>query len=186
MLDRVKVDATLRGFFVRIVHVLMRIFVVLAELNHLGVKTTSRVAVLGAAGLAVGLAMQDSLSNFSVGVMIILFRPFQVGNFINAGVVKRIVKEISIFHTHRRTPDKLKVIVSNSRINGGAIADFSAKDTRRCDMTVGVSYDNDLKVAKDVNWKVLNKDERIPKEPKPIVGVMSLGESSVDIVVGLE
>ena len=106
-----------------------------------------------------------------------------MGDFIDAGGVKVIVKEISIFHTHRRTPDKLKVIVSNSRINGDAIASFSAKDTRRCDMTVGVSYDDDLKVAKDVNWKVLNEDERILKVPKTIIGVMSLGESSVDIVV---
>ncbi len=182
-MDRAKVDPTLRGFLVRIVQVLLLTFVILASIDQLGVRTTSLVAVLGAAGLAVGLAMQGSMANFAAGVMIIIFRPFKVGNFIDAGGVKGIVEEISIFHTHLRTPDNLAVIVPNSQINGGAITNFSAKDTRRCDVTIGVSYDDDLKVAKDVIWKVLNADERILKEPAPIVGVMNLGESSVDIVV---
>lgn len=182
-LDRAKVDPTLRGFLVRIVQVLLLLFVILASLDQLGVKTTSLVAVLGAAGLAVGLAMQGSLSNFAAGVMIIIFRPFKVGNFIDAGGVKGIVEEISIFHTHLRTPDNLAVIVPNSQISGGTITNFSAKDTRRCDLTIGVSYDDDLRVAKEVIWKVLNADERILQDPKPIVGVMNLGESSVDIVV---
>lgn len=183
VLERAKIDATLRGFFVRIVQVLLLVFVVLASLDQLGVRTTSLVAILGAAGLAVGLAMQGSLSNFAAGVMIILFRPFAVGNFIDAGGVKGIVEQISIFHTHLRTPDNLKVIVPNSQINEGAITNFSAKETRRCDLTIGVSYDDDLKVAKEAIWKVINEDARILKDPAPIVGVMNLGESSVDIVV---
>lgn len=182
-MERGHVDPTLRSFLVRIVQVLLLVVVVLAALDRVGVKTTSLVAIIGAAGLAIGLAMQGSLSNFAAGVMIILFRPFKVGNFIDAGGVKGIVEEISIFHTHLRTPDNLKVIVPNSQINGGTITNFSAKDTRRCDMTVGVSYDDDLKAAQAAIWRVLNADERILKDPAPIVGVMNLGESSVDIVV---
>lgn len=182
MLERGKVDATLCRFIARIVHVLLLTVVVLAALDRLGVKTTSLVAIIGAAGLAVGLAMQGSLSNFAAGVMIIIFRPFKVGNFIDAGGTKGIVEEISIFHTIMRTPDNLAVIVPNSQINSGVITNFSAKDTRRVDITFGVSYDDDLKVAKETIWKVLNSDERILKDPAPIVGVMNLGESSVDIV----
>lgn len=181
-LDRAKVEVTLAKFLSRIAHVLLLIVVILATLEKLGVSTTSFVAIVGAAGLAIGLAMQGSLSNFAAGVMIIIFRPFSVGNFIDAGGVKGIVEEISIFHTKLRTPDNLAVIVPNSQINGGAITNFSAKPQRRIDITFGVSYDDDLKVAKETIWKVLNSDQRILKDPAPIVGVMNLGESSVDIV----
>jgi small conductance mechanosensitive channel len=182
-LERAKVDATLRAFLVRIVQVLLLVVVVLAALDRLGVKTTSLVAIIGAAGLAIGLAMQGSLSNFAAGVMIIFFRPFRAGDFIDAGGVKGIVEEISIFHTHLRTPDNLKVIVPNAQVNGGAITNFSAKDTRRCDFTVGVSYEDDLKVAKEAIWGVLRADARILQDPAPIVGVMNLGESAVEIVI---
>ncbi len=181
-LEKAKVEITLSKFLARIAHVLLLVVVILASLEKLGVSTTSFVAIVGAAGLAIGLAMQGSLSNFAAGVMIIIFRPFSVGNFIDAGGVKGIVEEISIFHTKLRTPDNLAVIVPNAQINGGAITNFSAKDQRRIDITFGVSYDDDLKVAKATIWKVLNSDERILKEPAPIVGVMNLGESSVDIV----
>lgn len=181
-LDKGKVDHTLGLFISRIGYVIMLIVVILAALDKLGIKTTSLVAIIGAAGLAVGLAMQGSLSNFAAGVMIIIFRPFKVGNFIEAGGTKGIVEEISIFHTIMRTPDNLAVIVPNSQINSGVITNYSAKDQRRVDITFGVSYGDDLKVAKETIWKVLNSDERILKDPAPIVGVMTLNESSVDIV----
>ncbi len=181
-LDKAKIDHTLGRFISRIANVLMLIVVIMAALDKLGVKTTSLVAIVGAAGLAVGLAMQGSLSNFASGVMIIIFRPFKVGNFIEAGGTKGIVEEISIFHTLLRTPDNLSVVVPNSQVNGGVITNYSAKDTRRVDITFGVSYSDDLKVAKETIWKVLKSDARILKEPAPIVGVMNLGESSVDIV----
>jgi small conductance mechanosensitive channel len=181
-MERSHVEASLAKFLSRIAHVLLIIVVILATVDKLGVNTTSFVAIVGAAGLAVGLAMQSSLSNFAAGVMIILFRPFSVGNFIDAGGVKGIVEEISIFNTHLRTPDNLGVIVPNSQIYSSAITNFSAKDRRRVDITFGVSYDDDLKLAKETIWQVLNADERILKDPAPIVGVMNLGESSVDIV----
>lgn len=182
-LDRGKVDATLTKFLVRIVQIILLVGVVIAALDTLGFKTTSLVAILGAAGLAIGLALQGSLANFAAGVMIIVFRPFRVGDFIEGGGVSGIVEEISIFTTYMRTPDNRGVIVPNSTITSGSITNFAAKDTRRVDLTFGISYDDDIKKAKEVIWKVLNADERILEEPAPIVGVMNLGESSVDIVV---
>jgi small conductance mechanosensitive channel len=141
------------------------------------------VAIIGAAGLAIGLAMQGSLSNFAAGVMIILFRPFKIGDFIDAGGVKGIVEEISIFTTNLRTPDNLAVIVPNSAITGGSITNFAAKETRRIDLTFGIAYDDDISVAKKAIWEVLNADERILKDPAPIVGVMELADSSVNLIV---
>lgn len=182
-LDRAHVDPTLGRFLTRIVHTLLIVVVVLAAVDKVGVRTTSLVAIIGAAGLAIGLAMQGSLSNFAAGVMIILFRPFKVGNFIDAGGVKGIVEEIGIFHCYLRTPDNLAVIVPNSKISSDAITNFSAKETRRIDLTIGVSYGDNLKVAQETIWKVLNAEPRILKDPAPIVGVMNLGESSVDLVV---
>ncbi len=179
---RANVDATLAGFLAKIANILMLAVVVMAALEKVGVKTTSLVAILGAAGLAIGLALQGSLSNFAAGVMIIIFRPFTVGNYIEAGGTKGIVEGISIFNTHMRTPQNQVVIVPNGQIMNGTIVNFSIKDTRRIDFTLGVSYDDDLKVAKDTIWKVINGDERILKDPAPIVGVMELGANSVDLV----
>ncbi len=179
---KANVDDTLAGFLTKIANILMLAVVVMAALEKLGVQTTSLVAILGAAGLAVGLALQGSLSNFAAGVMIIIFRPFTVGNFIEAGGTKGIVEGISIFNTNMRTPQNQVVIVPNGQIVAGTIVNYSVKDTRRIDLTLGVSYDDDLRVAKDTIWKVINNDERILKDPEPIVGVMELGSSSVDIV----
>jgi small conductance mechanosensitive channel len=182
-LDRAKVDATLSKFLVRIVSVVLLVGIVIAALDTLGFKTTSLVAILGAAGLAIGLALQGSLSNFAAGVMIIIFRPFRVGDFIEAAGTSGIVEEISIFHTIMRTPDNRGVVVPNSSITSGTIVNLAAKDTRRVDLTFSVAYDDDLKAAQAAIWRVLNADERILKDPAPIVGVMTLAESSVDIVV---
>lgn len=182
-LNRAHVDATLNRFLTRIAYTLLLLVVVMAALDMIGVKTTSLVAIIGAAGLAIGLAMQGSLANFAAGVLIIIFRPFKIGDFIDAGGVKGIVEEISIFTTNLRTPDNLGVIVPNSAITGGSITNFAAKDTRRVDMTFGIAYDDDIATAKKVIWDVLNADERILKDPAPIVGVMELADSSVNIVV---
>lgn len=182
-LAKANVDPTLTGFLTKIAHVFLMVAVVLGVLDSLGIKTTGLLAILGAAGLAVGLALQGSLSNFAAGVMIIIFRPFKVGDFIEAGGTKGIVEGISIFNTNMRTPQNQVVIVPNSQVGGGTITNYSVKETRRVDLTMGVSYDDDLRVAKETIWKVLNEDERILKDPAAIVGVMELGASSVDIVV---
>ncbi|MDA7916816.1 mechanosensitive ion channel [Opitutaceae bacterium] len=176
-------DDTLSGFLCKIANILLVLVVVMAALGKLGINTTSFVAILGAAGLAVGLALQGSLANFASGVMIIFFRPYKVGDFIEAGGTKGIVEEISIFNTNMRTPQNQVVIVPNGQITGGTIVNYSVKETRRIDLTMGVSYDDNLKVAKETILNALNSDERILKDPEAIVGVMNLGASSVDIVV---
>lgn len=181
--SRSKMDETLNGFLTRIAYVILLIVVVLAALDRLGVKTTSMVAIIGAAGLAVGLAMQGSLANFAAGVMIIIFRPFKIGDFIDAGGVKGIVEEISIFTTNMRTPDNLAIIVPNAKITNGSITNFAAKDTRRVDMTFGISYHDDVSAAKEAIWKVLKADERVLKDPAPVVGVMEIADSKVNLVV---
>jgi len=180
---RSKMDVTLNQFLTKIAYTILLIVVVLAALDRVGVKTTSMVAIIGAAGLAIGLAMQGSLANFAAGVMIILFRPFKSGDFINAGGIMGIVEEISIFTTNLRTPDNLAVIVPNAQITGGSITNFSAKDTRRVDMTFGISYDDNISAAKEAIWAVLKADARVLKDPESIVGVMELADSSVNIVV---
>jgi len=182
-LTRAKIEPTLGRFLTRIAYTLLLIVVVMASLDVVGVKTTSMVAIIGAAGLAIGLAMQGSLSNFAAGVLIVIFRPFKIGDFIEAGGVKGIVEEISIFTTNLRTPDNLGVIVPNSAITGGSITNFAAKDTRRCDLKFGIAYDDDIAAAKKAIWEVLNADPRILKDPAPIVGVMELADSSVNLVV---
>jgi len=182
-LIKASVDPTLTGFLVKIAHVFLMVAVVLGVLDSLGIKTTGLLAILGAAGLAVGLALQSSLANFAAGVMLIIFRPFKVGDFIDAGGTKGIVEGINIFNTNMRTPQNQVVILPNGQVGGGSITNYSVKETRRIDLTMGVSYNDDLRVAKDTIWKVLNRDERILKDPAAIVGVMELGPSSVDIVV---
>ena len=176
-------DETLNGFLTRIIYVILLLVVIHAAVDRLGIKTTSMVAIIGVAGLTLGLALQGSLANFAAGVMLIIFRPFKNGDFINADGVMGIVEEISIFTTNLRNPDNLAVIVPNSQITGGSITNFATKDTRRVDMTFGIPYDDNIKAAKEAIWAVLKADERGLKDSEPTVGVMELADSSVNIVV---
>ena len=182
-LEHSKLDNTLVPFLTKLVYYGLMAFVVLAVLNLFGIQTTSFIAVLGAAGLAVGLAMQGTLSNFSAGVMLLIFRPFEVGDYIDAGGTAGTVKEIGIFATTLHSPDNVRIVVPNSAVYGQTIKNFSANDTRRNDMVVGVSYDDDLnKVAEIIN-RVLASDERVLKDPEPLVAVSEMADSSVNFVV---
>jgi len=182
-LEKKNTDPTLTGFFGGLLYGALVVFVVIAAISKLGVQTTSFVAVVGAAGLAVGLALQGSLSNFASGVLLIIFKPFQAGNFIKAGGEAGIVVEVGILTTELKTPDNVKIILPNSAVMGGSITNFSAHANRRVDMTFGVGYGDDLNKAKQILEDLIAADERILKEPAPQVAVANLGDSSVDFVV---
>ncbi len=176
------VDATVASFTKNIVYYALITMVVIAALGQLGVKTASFIAVVGAAGLAVGFALQGSLSNFASGVLIILFRPLQIGDYVEAGGASGTVTEISIFQTILKTPDNKTVVVSNSAITGGNIVNYSKEATRRVDFTVGVSYGADIKQVKDVLKKLAEADERVLKDKDVVIGVSELADSSVNFV----
>jgi len=182
-LNKKEVDPTLIGFFSSTLHGGLVLFIVIAAIGKLGVQTTSFVAVIGAAGLAVGLALQGSLSNFASGFLLILFKPFKVGDVIKAGGEAGVVVEVGILTTELKTPDNVKIIMPNSSIMGGSITNMSAHPTRRVDMVVGVGYGDDLNKAKQIMEDLLAADERVLKDPAPTVAVSNLGDSSVDFVV---
>ncbi len=177
------VDETLSRFLLSLMFALLMAFVIIAALGQLGIQTTSLVAIVGAAGLAIGLALQGSLSNLASGVMLITFRPFRAGDFVEVGGVSGVVEEVSIFTTTLKTPDNKRVIVPNAQITGGTIVNYSAEDKRRIDLVFGISYGDDIRRAKEIIDTVLAEDERILDDPKPTVGVVQLGASSVDIAV---
>ena len=152
-------------------------------LDQLGVPTTSFVTVLGAAGLAVGLALKDSLQNFASGVMIILFRPFKVGDYIEAAGTAGVVEEVRIFSTQMRTPDNRAVVAPNGEIYSGVITNVTAKEKRRIDLVVGIGYDDDLLEAKSILDRIVKADERVLEDPEPLIAVGELGASSVDLLV---
>ncbi len=178
-----KIDDTLVKFLENIVYYTFMVFVVLASLSKLGVETSSFFAILGAAGLAIGLALKDSLGNFASGVMIILFRPFKVGDFVSAGGATGTVNEVGIFNTTFTTGDNQKIIVPNSAITSGSITNVNANDTRRVDLTVGIGYDDDIKKAKEVLNDILANDKRILHSKGFTVAVSELADSSVNFVV---
>lgn len=177
------VDPVLVTFTVNMAYAALMVFVVLAALGQLGVQTTSFIAVLGAAGLAVGLALQGSLSNFAAGVMMIIFRPFKIGDYIEGGGVGGVVKAIHIFTTTLTTPDNKRVIVPNSKIMADNITNYSAEGIRRVDMTASISYGDSIDKAKALLTEILAKDPRVLKDPVPFVGVLAMAESSVDFAV---
>ena len=177
------VDPVLVTFTVNMTFAALMVFVVLAALGQLGVQTTSFIAVLGAAGLAVGLALQGSLSNFASGVMIIIFRPFKIGDYVEGGGVSGGVKAIHIFTTTLTTPDNKRVIVPNSKMMGDNITNYSAEGTLRVDLTASISYGDSIDKAKAVLLDLLAKDHRVLKDPAPFVGVSAMAESSVDFAV---
>jgi small conductance mechanosensitive channel len=177
------VDTMLASFVSSIAHVLIAAFVLIAALGHLGIETTSLVAIIGAAGLAIGLALQGSLANFASGVMIITFRPFKVGDFVEAGGAVGVVEGIQIFSTQMRTGDNKTIIVPNANITSNTITNYSTKDTRRVDLVFGIGYDDDIKKAKDLLHDIVSKDERILKDPETVIAVSELADSSVNFIV---
>jgi small conductance mechanosensitive channel len=185
VMARSKYDDMLIDFIKAILNAVLMLFVIVASLDKLGVDTTSLVAILGAAGLAIGLSLQGSLQNFAAGVMLLVFRPFKAGDFVEAGDAMGVIKSISIFTTVMTTGDNKEVIVPNGRIYSGNITNYSAKETRRIDMVVGIGYDADLKHAKDVLSELIAADDRILADPKPLVAVLELADSSVNFVVTL-
>jgi small conductance mechanosensitive channel len=183
VLMRAKVDNILVDFLSGLAKAAMVLFVIVAALTQLGVDTTSLIALIGAAGIAVGLALKDSLQNFASGVMLILFRPFKAGDYIDAGGVMGIVERITVFSTTLRTGDNKEVIVPNGSIYGGTITNYSARETRRVDMIFGIGYDADLLKAKSVLRAIVDNDERILKEPEVLIAIAELADSSVNIIV---
>uniref|UniRef100_A0A486XTS5 Small-conductance mechanosensitive channel n=1 Tax=Rheinheimera sp. BAL341 TaxID=1708203 RepID=A0A486XTS5_9GAMM len=177
------VDKAVVSFVASIVYAIILIATVLMALSQLGVQTTSFIAILGAAGLAVGLALQGSLANFASGILIILFRPFKSGDFIDAGGVSGTVDKIEIFQTIMKTPDNKLVIIPNAQITGSAITNFSAEPIRRVDLVIGISYDSDLRKAKQILQQMLADDPRVLKEPAAMVTVGALADSSVNLNV---
>ncbi len=176
-------DDILVGFLVAIMRWVLLLFIVIAALSQLGINTNSLVALLGAAGLAIGLSLQGSLSNFAAGVMLIIFRPFTKGDFVEAGGATGVIETISIFTTTMTTPDNKEVIVPNGAIISSNITNYSARDTRRVDMVFGISYDDDIRKAKRILEEIISADERVLKDPAPVVALGELGDSSVNFLV---
>jgi len=183
ILHKTGMDNILINFVSSIANTALLLFIIIAALDQLGVDTTSLIALLGAAGLAVGLALQNSLQNFASGVMLIVFRPFKAGDMVEAGGTAGVVESISIFNTIMRTGDNREVIVPNGSIYNGNIINYSARETRRIDMVFGIGYDDDIKQAKEIMQQILDSDERIHKEPEPLVAVAELADSSVNFNV---
>lgn len=183
VLEKKNMDKAVVEFVHGLVRYLLFVIVLIAALGRLGVQTASVVAVIGAAGLAIGLALQGSLSNFAAGVLIVAFRPFKSGDYVEVGGVAGSVEAIQIFQTVLKTPDNKMVVVPNSGVIGGPITNYSRHATRRVDLVIGVSYKADLKQTKQVIRETLEKDPRILKDPDMTIGVLALADSSVNFVV---
>lgn len=183
LMAKASVDETLVSFAGNIIYALTLAFVIIAALSQLGVETTSLAAIIAAAGLAIGLALQGSLSNLAAGVMIILFRPFKIGDYIEAAGAAGTVEDISIFTTVFKTPDNRQIIIPNNAITSGNIVNISAKPERRVDLVVGVGYDDDLKKVKDILNKIVESDSRVLKDKETTIAVSELADSSVNLVV---
>lgn len=183
MMKRSETDETLAKFGKDLLYALLLVAVVMAALSNAGVNVTSLIAVLGAVGLAVGLALQGTLSNIGASTLIMIFRPFKIGDYVDAGGTSGSVDEINLFSTILNTPDNKRIIVPNSQIISGAITNFSANNTRRVDWTFGIGYDDDLKLAKSVLEEIVRADSRVLGDPAPFVAVSELADSSVNFVV---
>lgn len=183
LLERAGADRTLVPFLSGLAYYMALAFVVIAVLNLFGLPTTSLVAVLGAAGLAVGLALQGTLSNFAAGVMLLVFRPFAVGDLVEAGGARGRVEAIGLFSTTIKSADNVRITVPNAKIYGETIQNYDGYDTRRVDLVMGISYDDDIGRAMDTIRRVVEEDDRVLAEPAPQIAVAELGASSVDLAV---
>lgn len=183
MMLKAKVESTLVNFTKNLCYIGLLIFVVIAALNKLGVATTSFAVVVGAAGLAIGFALQGSLANFAAGIMLIIFKPFNVGDFVEVGGKTGVVQEIQIFNTIINSPDNLRIIVPNGQVTGSNITNYTVNGIRRVDLVAGVSYEDDLAKTKRILEDVVSSDSRVLKDPAYTVAVSELADSSVNFVV---
>ena len=181
-LEKSNVEDTVRIFVTNLLNTLLMILVFIAAINQLGIETTSIIAVLGAAGLAIGLALQGSLSNFAAGILIVIYRPYKVGDYIEAGNYAGTVKDIQIFSTVLKTPDNKIVVVPNGSIMNGSIVNYSDQDTRRIDLIISCGYEDDIDKVRSVLEDILKKEKRVLKDPKPQIAVTELADSSVNFI----
>lgn len=182
-LDKSKVDISLKKFLGSLIGIVLKVMLLISVATMIGIETTSFIAVIGAAGLAVGFALQGSLANFAGGVLILLFKPYKIGDFIEAQGFMGTVKEIQIFNTIMNTPDNKTIIIPNGGLSSGSITNFSAEPTRRVDFVFGIGYSDDIKKTKEVLKTLTNSDPRIMSDPEPFVVVSELAESSVNFAV---
>ncbi len=180
LLQRRQVDPTLHGFIGSLASVVLKVLLLVSVASMVGVETTSFIAVIGAAGLAIGLALQGSLANFAGGVLILLFRPFRVGEWIEAQGIAGTVNSIQIFHTVLKTGDNKTVVVPNGALSNGHITNFSREPRRRADINIGIDYSSDIKLARQILLEIA-EDPRVLREPGPVVFVTGLGDSSVNL-----
>ncbi|WP_373033007.1 mechanosensitive ion channel family protein [Sulfurovum sp.] len=183
VMERGEIDPTLSAFIASIIDILLMVVVVLAAIKNLGIDTTSFIAILGAAGLAIGLALQGTFGNIGSGVILILFRPFEVGNFVSVAGESGTVEAITLFNTTLLTPDNKVILIPNSAVASGNITNFSKKEERRVDFVFGIGYDDDLKLAKATLQEIVDADARILKDPASFIGVGELADSSVNFTV---
>jgi small conductance mechanosensitive channel len=176
-------DETLRGFFAKAARYLVIIFTFLAVLSQFGIETTSIIAILGVAGLAIGLALQGTLSNVAAGVMLLIFRPFKTGDFVEAAGIAGTVKSITVFITELATPDNVQILAPNSQVWGATVRNYSFHPTRRVDLVMGIDYGDNIDSAMETVLGVVNADSRVLRDPEPMVVVGNLGESSVDLTI---
>lgn len=182
-LDRGETEETLKSFLISIITILLKVMVYITALGMLGVEMTSFIAILGAAGLAVGLALSGALQNFAGGVMILLFKPFKAGDFIEAQGHSGTVREIQIFSTIMKTPDNKTILIPNGKLANDSMVNYSVEEKRRVDWTVGIGYGDDLDKAYEVIKRLLSEDDRILSDPEPFMALKELADSSVNITV---
>lgn len=183
VMEKRDVDASLRPFLKSLISTLLKIMLIITVMTMLGIEMTSFIAILGAAGLAVGMALSGTLQNFAGGVMILIFKPFRVGNFVEAQGYAGVIKEIQIFNTIMTTGDNKTVIIPNGGLSNSAMTNYSTQPTRRVDMTFGIGYGDDIKKAKEILANITAADERILKDPATFIAVSELADSSVNFVV---
>jgi small conductance mechanosensitive channel len=183
MLEKSKTDPSIVSFVGSVTYIVILLFAILATLAKFGIQTASFIAILGAAGLAIGFALQGSLANFAAGVLLLVLRPFTVNDYIMGGGVAGTVKRIQLFTTELATPDNVKIMAPNSKLFGDVIKNFSAYDTRRVDLVMGIGYSSDIKKAYDIMMDIITKDSRILSDPPAQIAVSELADSSVNFVV---
>ena len=182
-LEKTTVEETVRIFVANLLSTLLMVIIFIAAINQLGIETTSIIAMLGAAGLAIGLALQGSLANFAAGILIVIFRPYKVGDYIEAGSAAGTVLDIQIFSTVLKTPDNKVVVVPNGTIMDSSIINYTGQETRRVDIIASCGYEDDIDKVKDILQDILDQDERILKEPEPRIAVSELADNSINFIV---